>query len=259
MKKETKHIIQSASEFLKTQSEDFKTKVMGVLDFMRNDGMEIKANSIYFWRNPDSKNLRLEIAILENDEYETYDCKLNQRLIQDWDSVFSPKQIYRFYEKNGEKESIELELQIEFLFMNWFIDNWYQIDGHKLKNCNQVIIENSTAIGFDLNSMNYQYAIYGEEETQYKYSFKLSKQEIDKRLKVFGFEKRYINSIKRTLTNNQNIIDLEISESNLTYKNLPKEYISEIQEANSTNQDFEMLRTMTKIIDKLIELNYREI
>ena len=198
--------------------------------------MSVNANSINYWRNPKSKNLRLGIAMIENDEYEIFNCEFNQNLIEDWDSAFSPRLYYLFSNQYGENESIKTDIQLEFLFISWFIDNWYEINGHKLANTKQGIIKNSSVIGFDFNSMNYDYALGSEGENEYKYSFKLNKQQTTKILSVFKFERGYKNSIKRCLSNNQEIVDLELSRNKLSYKNLPELYLTDIEEANSTRK-----------------------
>jgi len=198
--------------------------------------MSVNANSINYWRNPKSKNLRLKIAMIENDEYEILNRKFNQNLIEDWDSAFSPRLYYLFSNQYGENEPIKIDIQLEFLFISWFIDNWYEINGHKLTNTKQEIIENSSVIGFDFNSMNYDYALGSEGENEYKYSFKLNKQQTTKILSVFKFERGYKNSIKRCLSNNQEIVDLELSRNKLSYKNLPELYLTDIEEANSTRK-----------------------
>jgi len=256
VQQEIEEKIKSIKEFFELRKEVFDDKILPALEFMQNRDSTIDANFVTFWRNPESKNLSLVISKIENDEEEVYESKFNCELISDWDSVFSARDLYQFYELHG--ESTQLEIRIEKEFLLWFIENWYRINGHKIKDTNQKIIENSSARGFDLNAMNYDEVVEGESRLNYKYNHKLSKHELEQRLKVYEVIENYTTDYHRILATPQNFVELKYSNSKLTHQNLPSELVELVELANKAPNKYFTLRYMTKIIDKLIELNYVE-
>ena len=256
MDKEIELIISRIKEFLESKSAIFDEKILPALEFMHNRNESVKANNINFWRQPDQKNLRLEISLLANNEEEVYQTELNSGLITNWNTVFSENDLMRFYDKHG--DSIQLEIRIEKEFISWFIQNWYRIGGHKIENTKQVIIENSSALGFDLNSMNYDEAVDGEHKLNYHYSHILTEHEISQRLNIYevigNFRKEHI----RILKNSENLVEIKYDNGKLSHTNLPNEFEDLIASANKERNRYKSIKILTAIVDKLIEQSYEE-
>ena len=249
-------IVDEVVGHLNTKSHIFPDLIDPAISFMETRSEAVKANTINFWRNPESRNLRMEIAHLENNEEEIYDCSHNCDLLTDCDKIFSPSDMYDFSNKFGDTSKLMIRLEKEFL--NWFIGNWYKINGQRLKNTNQTIIENSSALGFDLNSMNYDQVI-GNYQNQYKYSYELTETEILQRLNVYQVLSNHTNSITRNLTKDKKTVTLEIKKGKLSHTNLPTDLVSLISRTTSSSNKYDLLKTMSQIVDILIENNYREI
>ena len=249
-------IVDEVVGHLNTKSHIFSDLINPAISYMETRSDEVKANTINFWRNPESRNLRMEITHLENDEEEIYDCSHNCDLLTDCDKIFNPRDLYDFSNKFGDNGKLMIRLEKEFL--NWFISNWYKINGQRLKNTYQTIIENSSALGFDLNSMNYDQVIWNYQN-QYKYSHELTEPEILQRLNVYQVVTNHTNSITRTLTKDKKTVTIEIKHGKLLHTNLPTDLVTLINKINSPSNKYDLLKTMSQIIDILIENNYREI
>ena len=106
--------------------------------------------------------------------------------------------------------------------------------------------------------MNYDQVI-GNYQNQYKYSYELTETEILQRLNVYQVLSNHTNSITRNLTKDKKTVTLEIKKGKLSHTNLPTDLVSLISRTTSSSNKYDLLKTMSQIVDILIENNYREI
>lgn len=272
---EIEQIISQVSIKLESFSKEVQSNLEELIKYFNNaenlTPKEREATQISFWRSIDDKSCSAFVEkLLDDDEYDDQIESKYQRfpIFENWQDCISWKEIFELTEED-ENLSNKLEVELEVLYLQWFIKNWYIANGHLSSNVQYYIIENNSVRNFDLKRFNFTDMYKGHKGIDRNnpfYEFKLSESEIRNRVLMDMVDHIYHKPIVRKLSNKESTIEFWYSQCELIIRELKKGELPKIilaKKMKSTENKYkiksEYLILITYEIDKLIQKGYREI
>ena len=219
---DTQTIITNVSNKLNTYSEEVQTNLKKIIAHFDDENnltdIEKTATQISFWRSIDDKGCAASIENFKDDMHNELESEFGSFTIFDhWDKCISWDEIEAY---TGEDETLmnELDAALEVCYLQWFVRNWYAVDGHLAKRLEYFIIENNSVRNFDLQRFNFTDFFpdhKGIDKGKPYYNYKLTDHEIKQRVLIDMIDHTYHKPIVRRLENNGKLIELWYSKCEL--------------------------------------------
>jgi len=230
---------------------------------------EKKATQISFWRQIGSKDMAPSIELLEDGQIEEIESAINSfEVFNEWEKCIDYELVNKLESNFSDAEISPFWNKIEIVFIQWFVKNWYQVNGHMIDNIQYVIIENNSVREFDLHGFNFTDCYFDfkrPKKVAPYYNFLLSDYELEQRVLLDFIDHTHHQKLIRVLEKGNIKIRIEYQKCELE--------VFEIEDSNERSILFKKLkegldpitnrvdfkRIIVKLVDDYIFEGYREV
>lgn len=230
---------------------------------------EEKATQISFWRSIEDKSCAAMIERLIDDDYNELTSSYDRfPIFSHWNDCISWDEIFEYTNEEEDLQN-ELDVELEICYLQWFVKNWYQAEGHLAKRLEYFLIENNSVRNFDLKRFNFTdfYPNHkGPDKAQPYYANQLTDSEIRQRVLMDFMDSEYKEPLVRKLTKENSMLEFWYSNGELIIKdisNQPEVKILSAQKRKANENQYKIKRKYLSVIvqqiDELIAKGYKEI
>ncbi|MDF1697814.1 MAG: hypothetical protein P1U56_18345 [Saprospiraceae bacterium] len=268
-----KEIIRQVAQKLDSYSDEVQGNLKQIVTYFEDrtnlTDLEKKATEISFWRSIDDNSCTSMVGSVVDGSHEEIESIYSDfDIFANWDECISDGEIYEYIQED-EELSDELDAELEICYLQWFVRNWYAINGHLAHNLEYFLVENNSVRNFDLLRFNFTDLFTdhkGPEKARPYYQYKLSDYEIRQRVLMDMVDHVYHHPIKRTLVKGDSSIEFWYSKCALniidvSIENAPTIIVSKTKKEHENEYQIksEYLKIMVHQIDELIDKGYKEV